>query len=127
MGWGKVTAMVNGQRGGADVMVEPGLPDAEQSRLISSRVTIPADGKTPANITVLVRDQFGNAVTGASVTLISNRDDRIDQPGPSNAQGIAIGRIRSGKPGLSEISAVVESVRISNSLRLTFNQSGASG
>jgi hypothetical protein len=127
MGWGKVTAMVNGQRGGADVMVEPGLPDAEQSRLVSSRVTIPADGKTPANITVLVRDQFGNAVTGASVTLISNRDDRIDQPGPSNDQGIAIGRIRSEKPGLAEISAVVESVRISNSLRLTFNQSGASG
>lgn len=127
MGWGKVTAKVNDKRGEADVVVEPGMPDAEQSRLVSSRVLIPADGKTSANITILVRDQFGNAVTGARVTLISNREDHIDQPAPSNDQGVAVGRIRSGKAGQSEISAVVESVRISNSLRLSFNQPGASG
>jgi hypothetical protein len=127
MGWGKVTAVVHKTLGGADVMVEPGMPDAEQSRLVSSRVTTPADGKTTATIVVQVRDQFGNAVTGARVTLISSREDRIEQPGPSNAQGVAVGRIRSSKSGLSEISAVIESVRLSNSLRLTFNQPGASG
>jgi hypothetical protein len=127
MGWGKVTAVVNGQLGGADVMVEPGMPDAEQSRLVSSRVTLPADDKTAANIIVLVRDQFGNAVTGARVTLISSRGDYIAQPGLSNEQGVAVGRIRSAKPGLSEISAVVESVRLTNALRITFNQPGASG
>ena len=120
MGWGKVTAVVNKTLGGADVVVEPGMPDAEQSRLVSSRVTVPADGKTTANIVVLVRDQFGNAVTGARVTLISSRQDRVEQPGPSNEQGIAVGRIHSTSAGLSEISAVVESVRISNFLRLTF-------
>jgi hypothetical protein len=127
MGWGKVTAVVQNTRGKADVVVEPGMPDAEQSRLVSSRMTVPADGKTSANIVVQVRDQFGNAVTGARVTLISSRQDRVEQPGPSNAQGIAIGRIQSSSPGLSEINAVVESVRISNFLRLTFNQPGASG
>jgi hypothetical protein len=127
MGWGKVTAVVQNTLGKADVVVEPGMPDAEHSRLVSSRVTVPADGKTTANIVVLVRDQFGNAVTGARVTLISSRQDRVEQPGPSNEQGIAIGRIHSTIPGLSEISAVVESVRISNFLRLTFNQPGAAG
>jgi hypothetical protein len=127
MGWGKVTAVVQNTLGKADVVVEPGMPDAEHSRLVSSRVTVPADGKTTANIVVLVRDQFGNAVTGARVTLISSRQDRVEQPGPSNEQGIAIGRIHSTVPGLSEISAVVESVRISNFLRLTFNQPGAAG
>jgi hypothetical protein len=127
MGWGKVTAVVHGQHGGADVMVQPGMPDAEQSRLVSSRVTVPADDKTSADIIVLVRDQFGNAVTGARVTLISSRGDHIDQPGLSNEQGMAIGRIRAAKPGLSEVSAVAESVRLTNSLRLTFNQPGASG
>ena len=126
MGWGKVTAVVNKTLGGADVVVEPGMPDAEQSRLVSSRVTVPADGKTTANIVVLVRDQFGNAVTGARVTLISSRQDRVEQPGPSN-EGIAVGRIHSTSAGLSEISAVVESVRISNFLRLTFHQPGATG
>jgi hypothetical protein len=127
MGWGKVTAMVRDTHGGADVMVEPGMPDAEQSRLVSSRVAVPADDKTTANIIVQVRDQFGNAVAGARVTLISSRGDHIAQPGLSNAQGVAVGHIRSAKPGLSEISAVVESVRIMNSLRLTFNQPGAAG
>jgi hypothetical protein len=127
MGWGKVTAMVHDTRGGADVMVEPGMPDAEQSRLVSSRVSVPADDKTAANIIVQVRDQFGNAVAGARITLISSRGDHIAQPGLSNAQGVAVGHIRSAKPGLSEISAVVESVRIMNSLRLTFNQPGVAG
>jgi hypothetical protein len=127
MGWGKVTAVVDKTLGGADVMVEPGMPDAEQSRLVSSRVTVPADGKTTANIVVQVRDQFGNAITGARVTLISSRHDQVEQPGPSNEQGIAIGRIHSTTPGLSEINAVVESVRISNFLRLTFNQPGVAG
>jgi hypothetical protein len=127
MGWGKVTAVVHDTLGGADVMVEPGMADAEQSRLVSSRVTVPADDKTAANITVLVRDAYGNAVTGVRVTLISSRGDHIEQPGLSNEQGVAVGRIRSAKPGLSEISAVAESVRITNSLRLTFNQPGASG
>jgi hypothetical protein len=127
MGWGKVTAVVQDTLGGADVVVAPGLPDAEQSRLVSSRVTVPADGKTTANIVVQVRDQFGNAITGARVTLISSRQDQVEQPGLSNEQGIAIGRIHSTSPGLSEINAVVESVRISNFLRLTFNQPGVSG
>jgi hypothetical protein len=86
-----------------------------------------ADGKTAADIIVLVRDRFGNPVTNTQVTLVSSRDDSIEQSGPSNQQGIAVGRIRSTKAGLSDITAVVESVRIGNSLRLTFNQPDVAG
>jgi hypothetical protein len=37
---------------------------------------------------------------------------------------MTIGRIRSRQPGLSAVSAVVESVLVNHSLRLTFNQPG---
>jgi hypothetical protein len=126
-GLGKVQATIGGESGSADVIVQPNMPDAEHSRLVASRVTVLADGKTAADIIVLVRDRFGNPVTNAQVTLISNREDGIEQPGPSNQQGVAIGRIRSTKAGLSDITAVVESVRLGNALRLTFNHPGAAG
>jgi hypothetical protein len=125
IGWGKVQATVGGERGSADVVVQPAMPDADHSRLVASRVTLPADGKTPTDIVVLVRDRFGNPVPNAQVTLISSRDDTIAQPGASNQQGVAVGRIRSSTPGQSDITAVAESVRISNSLRLTFSQPGS--
>jgi hypothetical protein len=127
VGRGKVQAAVAETVGSADVVVQPSMPDTEHSRLVASRVTVLADGKSAADIIVLVRDRFGNAVADAHVTLVSSRGDDIEQPGPSNAQGIAIGRIRSRQPGLSAISAVVESVLVNNALRLTFNQPGTAG
>jgi len=127
MGWGKVQATVAGTVGSADVEVQPTIPDADRSRLMSSRTTVLADGKTAADIIVLVRDRFGNPVSNAQVTLISSREDGIEQPGPSNQQGVAIGHVRSTTPGMSDITAVMESVRTSNSLRLLFSQPGVSG
>jgi hypothetical protein len=127
MGWGKVQATVAGTVGSADVEVQPTIPDADRSRLMSSRTTVLADGKTTADIIVLVRDRFGNPVSNAQVTLISSREDGIEQPGPSNQQGVAIGHVRSTTSGMSDITAVMESVRTSNSLRLLFSQPGVSG
>ncbi|GIX47511.1 MAG: hypothetical protein KatS3mg131_1722 [Candidatus Tectimicrobiota bacterium] len=127
VGLGKVIATVDDKSGSADVTVVHGKPDAGKSRLMASRVQLLADGKTAADIIVLVRDRHGNPVAKAQVTLVSSRGDDIEQPAPSNEQGIAIGRIRSRTPGISEISAVIDAVRVHNTLRLTFTQIGASG
>jgi hypothetical protein len=127
MGWGKIQATVAGTVGSADVEVQPTLPDADRSRLLAARVNILADGKATTDIIVLVRDRFGNPVPNAQITLISSRDDAIEQPGPSNAQGVAIGQIRSTTPGPADITAVAESVRINNSLRLLFHRPGIAG
>jgi plastocyanin len=121
LGWGKVQATLEDTQASADVMVTHGTPDVRRSRIIASRVNLLADGETAADIIILVRDHYGNPVPEAQVTLVSSRGDDIDQPPPSNQQGVAVGRIRSSKPGQSEINAVVESGRISNSLRLTFS------
>jgi len=94
---------------------------------VSSRLQLPADGKTSADIIVHVQDRFGNPVMDAKVFLVSSRDDIIEQPVPTNQHGIALGHIRSKLPGTSEIIAVVESIRISNPIQLKFKSDGASG
>jgi hypothetical protein len=127
VGRGKIQAEVDGQHGSADVVIQPGSPDAEKSRLVASRLTVPADGKTSADVIIHVQDRYGNPITQAQVTLISNREDQIDQPAPTNQDGVAFGRIRSVRPGQSEIRAVIESKPISNPLYLTFHGFGASG
>lgn len=127
IGQGKVVVRVGKSRGSADVEISPGMPDANQSRLVSSRLDVPADGETSADIIVHVQDRFGNPVMDAQVFLVSSRDDIIEQPVPTNQHGIALGHIRSKIPGTSEIIAVVESIRISNPIHLKFKGDGASG
>jgi hypothetical protein len=127
VGQGKVVVSVGGSQGSADVEIHPGTPDAHQSRLVSARLTLPADGKTSADIIVHVQDRFGNPIMDAQVFLVSSRDDLIEQPVPTNQHGIALGHIRSKIPGTSEIIAVVESIRVSNPIQLTFKSDGASG
>ncbi len=127
VGHGKVVVNVGESRGSADVEISPGTPDANQSRLVSSRLDVPADGKTSADIIVHVQDRFGNPVMDAQVFLVSSRDDIIEQPVPTNQHGIALGHIRSKIPGTSEIIAVVEDIRISNPINLKFKGDDASG
>ncbi len=127
VGQGKIVVNVGQSQGSADVEISPGTPDANQSRLVSSRLDLPADGKTSADIIVHVQDRFGNPVMDAQVFLVSSRDDIIEQPVPTNQHGIALGHIRSKIPGSSEIIAVVESIRISNPIQLKFKGDDASG
>ena len=127
VGQGKVVVKVGTSLGSADVEISPGTPDANQSRLVSSRLDVPADGETSADIIVHVQDRFGNPVMDAQVFLVSSRDDIIEQPVPTNQHGIALGHIRSKIPGTSEIIAVVDSIRISNPIQLKFKGDASSG
>ena len=127
IGQGKVVVSAGESQGSADVEIHPGAPDAQQSKIVSARLDLPADGKTSADIIVHVQDRFGNPVMDAQVFLVSSRDDIIDQPSPTNQLGIALGHIRSKASGVSEIVAVVESIRISNPIQLTFKAAGAAG
>jgi hypothetical protein len=127
IGHGKVAVQIGDQRGSADVEVHPGSPDGVQSRLVASRLALPADGRTTAALIAYVHDRYGNPIPEAQVTLISSRQDVIEQPGPTNHQGMTLGHIRSTAPGESSIIAVVDSVRISNPVNLTFKGPRGSG
>jgi hypothetical protein len=57
IGQGKVVVQAGERQGSADVEIHPGAPDAQQSRLVSARLDLPADGKTNADIIVHVQDR----------------------------------------------------------------------
>jgi hypothetical protein len=127
VGRGKVEAEVDGQVGSADLAIHPTRADAANSHLAASRLIIPANGRESADIIVYVEDRYGNPIPDAQVTLISSRNDRIDQPLPTNQHGIALGHIRSLSPGESKIIAVVDSVHFNTPITLTFKAADVSG
>lgn len=127
VGQGKVEAEVDGQVGSADLAIHPTRADAANSHLVASRLIIPANGRESADIIVYVEDRYGNPIPDAQVMLISSRNDRIDQPLPTNQNGIALGHIRSLSPGESKIIAVVDSVHFNTPIMLTFKAADVSG
>ncbi|MDH3604524.1 MAG: Ig-like domain-containing protein, partial [Candidatus Tectomicrobia bacterium] len=127
VGQGKVEAEVEGQIGSADLAIRPTRADAANSHLAASRLIIPANGRERADIIVYVEDRYGNPIPDAQVTLISSRNDTIDQPSPTNQHGIALGRIRSLTPGESKIIAVVDFIHFNTPIMLTFKGADVSG
>ena len=53
----------------ATVMFQTGSPSATASDVVASATTSPADGQTQTLIEVTLKDQFGNAVSGKTVTV----------------------------------------------------------
>jgi lysophospholipase L1-like esterase len=86
-----------------------GAPSAEGSE-IKATGPIPADGATKSQVTVYVRDKFGNPLSGKAVTLIVSPPGSyfIDQPtNLTNAQGLAAGSFASLNSGGKIITAKV--------------------
>ncbi|MGN6392134.1 MAG: Ig-like domain-containing protein [Gemmatimonadales bacterium] len=85
-----------------------GTPSASQSELTSDQNSIPADAGT-ATITVVVRDDAGAPVEGATVALQATGDgNTITQPAQSTgADGTVTGTLQSHVPGTKTISATV--------------------
>ncbi len=72
-----------------------GPPSPAHSSLEALQSSIAA-GSGTATIRVTVRDQYGNPVSGAAVTLaVSGNGNTLDQPPPTGADGTAQGTLRS--------------------------------
>ncbi len=121
MGHGKVIASVDGKRAESSVVVTPGAPSPESSRVRVSHPMLPAVDNAYSEITVEVRDAYNNPVPGVDVTLVSNRSgDILIQPGKTDDRGQAVGRISSSEPGLSTIQAIMGENAIADSEQLNF-------
>ncbi len=86
-----------------------GPPSAEGSE-IKATGPIPADGVTKAQITVHVRDRFGNPLANKAVTLIVSPPGSyfIDQPTSlTNAQGLVTGAFAAMTAGTKTITAKI--------------------
>jgi hypothetical protein len=88
---------------------EPGpQPSAERSTIVASPASIEV-GAEESIITVIVRDEDGAPLAGAVVALSATGDGNVlVQPsGPTGADGVASGRLRSAVPGTKVVAAVV--------------------
>jgi adhesin/invasin len=74
-----------------------GAPLAPLTMTISPATGVPADGATTASISLVLRDKTtGNPLKGQSITLVaSGTGNIITQPGPTDENGKAEGRIAS--------------------------------
>jgi adhesin/invasin len=104
-----VSATIDGTAvtGTASVTVTAGAPSSTRSTLTASPGTIAVNGGS-AEITVTVLDDYGNPVGGADVVLAATgAGNSLTQPGPSDADGVAIGALGSSVAGDKIVSATV--------------------
>ncbi|MEL7450878.1 MAG: OmpA family protein, partial [Pseudomonadota bacterium] len=86
--------------------------DAENSDVTVDPPIVLADGTAASTVTVTMRDANGNPVPGLLINLATDRGliDTIDaQIGPTNAQGIATGSLRSFTSGVATVLATEDS------------------
>ncbi|MGW8246685.1 MAG: OmpA family protein [Acidiferrobacterales bacterium] len=105
----------------------PGVTDASRSTATVSPAYVTADGTTTATITITLRDNLGNPVSGSNVTVSSSRggSDTIVQPAaPTDANGQTTATISSATVGLSDltITDTTFGIILSNKPTVAFNQ-----
>ncbi len=90
------------------VAVLPGTMDSAISDIQAWTPHIAANGKDAAEITVTLRDAYGNVLAGRPVTLVSsNQDDEITAVTPeTGADGVQHFSLRSFSAGTSTVRAV---------------------
>jgi hypothetical protein len=88
---------------------DPGPPSSETSFVQATPATLPSDGSTRSQVTVFVRDRFGNDIRNAPVTIdIAGDGVRVNQPAtPTNQSGIAEGSITATLAGNKIVTAKV--------------------
>src|SRR5712691_7422356 len=88
-----------------------GAPSAERSHVAANPTTITASsGSSAATVTVTVNDQFGNPVSGATVTLAvaPTTGNTLTQPaGPTPASGQITGTLSSTRAETKTVTATV--------------------
>lgn len=84
-------------------------PDPAQSKLyFGNRHQALADGESAIAIKVRLRDFKGRPVPGRLVELAADRAGvAIEQPGPTDNTGLALGYVRATTPGPVNISGTV--------------------
>lgn len=77
--------------------------------LYGTKPQVRANGEDAGVITVRLRDDCNNPVAGRIVVLSADREDvEIEQPGPTNAEGLALGYVRSTVPGPVNITGTIQ-------------------
>lgn len=77
--------------------------------LYGRRPKIAANGEEAGVVTIRLRDDHNRPVEGRTVVLTADREDvTIEQPGPTNAEGLAIGYVRTTTPGVVVVRGTIQ-------------------
>ncbi len=110
--------------GSGDLVLPPGgAASASPSRsLVTADPATIEPGTGVANVTVVVRDSSDQPVEGLRVTLRATGSDiELQQPsGPTGADGMATGSLRSATPGTKIVSALVgDTLQLNHTAQIT--------
>lgn len=110
----------------ASFQITPGPPSAATSEITANPTAIDADGSSTSTITVLLRDQFGNALTtgGANVTVSTT----LGTLGPvtDNGNGMYSATLTSStSAGTATVSGTVNGAAIADTATVDFTLVGA--
>lgn len=103
---------------------QAGALDASKSTVSAAPTSIPASsGGDFSTITVTATDAFGNPLQNIPVSIAATgTGNTIAQPsGPTNAQGVAIGKFSSTSPGAHVVSAMVGGTTAGQTATVTVN------
>jgi hypothetical protein len=100
--------------------VTAGAVSTARSTVTVSPTTITAGTQT-STITVTARDAYGNTVSGATVVLgATGTGNTVAQPaGPTSANGVATGTLRSTVAGTKTVSATISGVAVTQKPTVT--------
>ena len=99
--------------------VSAGAANAGTSTVSANPTTITAGGGS-STITVTVRDQYSNPVSGATVVLgATGTGNTFGQPGATGSNGVTTGTISSSDPQTENVTATANGVLITQQPQLT--------
>jgi hypothetical protein len=95
-------------------------PSTISSLIFAWPLDLPADGKTPSEITVFIRSEDGRGIPEESVRLTSTVGDVKESLLTTNSEGKAIFHITSAQVGVAEIEAFVDNKKLQRTISVKF-------
>jgi Invasin, domain 3/Bacterial Ig-like domain (group 1)/Calcineurin-like phosphoesterase len=106
------------------IQVNAGPADAAHSTVAADPTAI-TEGTGSSTITVTVRDQYGNPLTGSNVSLmVSGTGNTVTAPSATDAGGVTTATLSSTVSELKTISATADGTPITQTATVTVNPPG---
>lgn len=99
---------------------EETFPSAENSLMFAWPLTVKADGSQSSQVNVFIRNTNNRLVTNKRVELRSSLGDIKNITTESDANGKTSFELTSTASGIAKVTAVVEGIKIENTLTIKF-------
>ena len=95
-------------------------PSSQNSLIFAWPLEVIADGKSTSEITIFVRDAEGRGLAGHEVNITATNGAIQEGLITTDTQGKAIFHISSQTPGIAQIEALVDKVKLQRNISVQF-------